>query len=74
MNIFRNIGEDHFLYIANFSHSLIVSNNHSADNIFWSLGIIEFIFSRFDNRVPLKPVLGIVAGVAHFITGHGQTQ
>ena len=28
----------------------------------------------FENRVPLKPVLGDVADVAHFITGQEQTQ
>ena len=28
----------------------------------------------FENRVPLKPVLGDVASFAHFITGHEQTQ
>ena len=38
----------------------------SADYIFWSFGIIEFIFSQsFENRVPLKPVLGCMAVVAH---------
>ena len=27
-----------------------------------------------ESRVPLKPVLGYVAGVAHVITGHEPTQ
>ena len=29
-------------------------------------------FQSFENSVPLKPVLGGLAGVAHFITGHEQ--
>ena len=31
-------------------------------------------FLSFENRVPPKPVLGDVAGVVQFITGHEQTQ
>ena len=31
---------------------------YSAENIFWSFGIKEVIFSIFSNRVQLKPVLG----------------
>ena len=44
----------------------------SADYSFFSRGITEFILSHFDNRVPLKPVIGgrCKASVAHFITGH----
>ena len=42
--------------------------------MFWSFGIIEFIYSHFENRVLLKSVLGGVAGFAHFITGQEQTQ
>ena len=49
-------------------------HHHSADYIFWSVGTIEFILSNLKIRVPLKLVLGGVAGVAHFITGHEQTQ
>ena len=49
-------------------------HHHCADFIFLSFGIIEFIFSHLKIRVPLKPVLGGVAGVAHYITGHEQTQ
>ena len=33
-------------------------HHHSSGYIFWSFGITEFIFSVFENRVPLKPVLG----------------
>ena len=40
----------------------------SADYIFWSFGIIEFIYDHFENRVLLKPMLECVAGVAHFRT------
>ena len=43
-------------------------------SIFWSFRIIEFIYVHFENRVLLKSVLDGVIGVAHFITGHGQTQ
>ena len=46
-------------------------HHHIADDIFWS---IEFIVSQCENEVPFKLVLGGVAGVAHFITGHEQTQ
>ena len=49
-------------------------HHHSADYIFWSYGIIEFISSYFENRVLLKPVLGGVASVACFTTDHEQTQ
>ena len=45
-------------------------HHHSADYIsgpLRSLGSFRFIFG---NRVLLKPVLGGVAGVAHFITSH----
>ena len=34
-------------------------HHYSADYIFW-----------FENKILLKPVLGGMAGVAHFITGH----
>ena len=44
--------------------------HHSADYIFWSFGIIGLILSRFEDRVPLKPVLGDWAGVAQL---HEQT-
>ena len=33
----------------------------------------EFILRYFENRVLLKPMLGGVASVAYFITGHEQT-
>ena len=33
-----------------------------------------FILSYLGNRVPLKPLLGGVASVAHFNTGHEKTQ
>ena len=53
----------------------------NADYImFWSFRIIEFIFGIteyifiLENRIPLRPVLGGVSGVALFITGHEQTQ
>ena len=48
-------------------------HHHRADYIFWSIGIIEFN-SVFENRVPLKSVQGGMAAVAHFVTGHQQTQ
>ena len=35
---------------------------------------VEFNFSYFENTALLKPVLGGVAGVAYFVTGHEQTQ
>ena len=49
-------------------------HHHSVHCIFWSFGMIELIVNHFENIVPLKPVLGGVAGVAHFITGHEQIQ
>ena len=44
--------------------------HHSADYIFWSFGIIGLILSQFENRFPLKPVLGGVGSVAllHYCT------
>ena len=39
--------------------------HYNADYIFWSFGIIGFIFGYFENRILLKPVLGYVASVAH---------
>ena len=49
-------------------------HHHSADYIFsgplWSFSSFLVIV----NRVPLKPVLGGVASVAHTIAGHEQTQ
>ena len=33
-------------------------HHHSVDCIFWSFGMIELIVNHFENRVPLKPVLG----------------
>ena len=47
---------------------------YSADFIFWSFGIAELILNQFENRVSLKPLLGVVPSFAHIITGHGQTQ
>ena len=44
---------------------------YSADFIFsWFFGIIGLILSQFENRVPLKPVLGGVGSVAplHYCT------
>ena len=45
-------------------------HHYSADYIFWSFGIIGLILSQFENRVPLKPVLGGVGSVAplHYCT------
>ena len=48
-------------------------HHHSADYIFWSFGITEFILVT-ENRVQLKPVLVGVAGVAHSISGHEHSQ
>ena len=45
-------------------------HNDSVDYIFWSFGIIGFILSYFENRKLVRPVLGALASVAHFITGH----
>ena len=39
-------------------------HHHSADYMFWSLGIIGLVLSQFENRVPLKPVLGGMGSVA----------
>ena len=36
----------------------LLVHNHNADYIFWSFGIIKRILSQFENKVPLKPVLG----------------
>ena len=47
---------------------------HSADYIFWSFGIIGLILSQFENRVPLKLVLGVRVVLNHYITAHEQTQ
>ena len=33
-----------------------------------------FILSYFGKKVPLETVLGVMASVAHFITGHEQTR
>ena len=49
-------------------------HHHTADYIFWSFGIIEFIQIYFSSRVWFKPVLEGVAVVAHCTTGHEQTQ
>ena len=37
--------------------------HYNADYIFWSFGIIGFIFGYFENRIMLKHVLGDVASV-----------
>ena len=37
--------------------------------IFWCFWIIGSILRYFENRILLKPVLGVVASVAHFIRG-----
>ena len=44
--------------------------HHSADYIFWSFGLIRFIRSQFENKVPLQPVLVDVGSVAplHYCT------
>ena len=50
-------------------------HHYSADYIFWSFGVIGFVFNFFfENRVLLKPVLGGMASVPHFIIGHDQSQ
>ena len=36
-------------------------------------GIIDIVLSYYENSFPLKLVVGGVAGVAYFITGHKQT-
>ena len=48
-------------------------NHYSADYIFWSFGIIGLNLRYFENRVMLKPVLGGMVRIAHFILGHEQT-
>ena len=42
--------------------------HHSADYICWSFGIIGLILNQFENRVPLKPVLGVWAVLHYYIT------
>ena len=49
-------------------------HHHSAVYIFWSFGNIDFMYNYSENRVLLKPVLGDMAGVAYFITGHEQAE
>ena len=45
-------------------------HHYSAYYIFWSFGIIEFIYNNFEkNRVLLNPMLGGVADDAYFSTG-----
>ena len=39
-------------------------HDHNADYIFWSFGTIGIILSQFENRIPLKPVLGHLGTVA----------
>ena len=41
-------------------------HHHCADYIFWFFRIIGLILSQFENRVPLKPVLGGVSTVELF--------
>ena len=50
--------------------------------IFWSFGVIGFILSQFENKVLLKPVLGVGVGwggggvgaaLHQYITAHKQT-
>ena len=42
-------------------------HHHSADDIFWSFGITEVIFSHFENRVSLRPMLG--GSVCVYVSG-----
>ena len=54
-------------------------HHHCADYMFWSFAITEFIFSHFENRILLKPVLEVMGeggacSVALFIIGHEQIQ
>ena len=52
-------------------------HHHSADYVFSVFWIIGLILSPFENRVPLKPVLGGGGGGAvlhHYIKVHEQTQ
>ena len=42
--------------------------------MFWSFGLVGFFKSHFDDRALLKPVVGSVTSVAHFITDHEVTQ
>ena len=39
----------------------------------WSFGIIGLILSQFKNKGPLKPVLGGVEVLHHYINAHEQT-
>ena len=48
--------------------------SHDLAHIFWSFGIIRYIFSYLENRILLQPALVSVTSVAHFITGLEQTQ
>ena len=45
-------------------------HHHSANYIFWSFEIIGLILSYFENRVPLKPVLGAWAVLQYYIYLH----
>ena len=49
-------------------------HHYSADYIFLSFGIIGLILSQFENRFPLKPVLGVWVVLHHSITALEQTQ
>ena len=51
-------------------------HHHSADYIFWSFGIIEFILSHLKIEFCLSRCQGGggVAGDVHFITGREQIQ
>ena len=46
----------------------------SADYIFWSFEITQFIQCHFENLVLLKPVLGGVAIAVQFLTSHEEIQ
>ena len=49
-------------------------HHRSADYIFWSFGVIEFILVNRKKYFFIKPVLGGVAGDVKFITCHEQIQ
>ena len=47
-------------------------HQYSADYIFWSFRITGLIPSHFENRDPLKPLLGTWAVLHHYIITHEQ--
>ena len=49
---------------------ILLVHHHSADYIVFSFGIIGFILCDLENIILLKPTLGGVVSVDHFIASH----